>query len=58
MKIPPPTDNELPLAELVEKAHDWVTWYLSTPPWICLKCGLLNFGRNKKCAGCKSERPQ
>jgi len=38
---------------------EWTQWYLNVPHWTC-KCGLVNFGRNLKCAWdrCKTPRPE
>lgn len=56
MRVPLPKYDDVPLPVLVEKADEFVTWYLDVKPWLC-RCGLNNFGRNKKCAGCKTDRP-
>lgn len=56
MRVPLPRYDDVPLITLVEKASEWVDWYLSVKPWKC-KCNLMNFGRNKKCPGCGTERP-
>lgn len=60
MIIPiPQMDNEQSNRMNIEvDDYDWVKRFLHCPPWTC-ECGLINFGRNKKCAdfSCKRDRP-
>lgn len=60
--IGPPKDNEYPdfhEEPIQGKPQKWYDWYLNCPNWICPKCILTNFGRNKHCADtrCKEPRP-
>jgi hypothetical protein len=54
VKIPIPIgDDEVPLAVLVEKSYEFVTWYLNCAPWKCKECGTTMFGRMPYCSYCK-----
>lgn len=62
MLISPPRDeypdfHEEPYQSI--KSQKWYDWFFNCPNWICPKCILTNFGRNKHCADtrCKEPRP-
>jgi hypothetical protein len=56
--IGPPSDKFYEDEEPIKKPIGWeihrrTQIYLNVPPWICPKCGLTNFGRNKSCPYCR-----
>lgn len=64
MLIGPPRDkyptfeSEKPTPVKTGKPQAWYDWFFDCPNWICPKCILTNFGRNKFCADKKCNFPR